>query len=69
MVLTVMIFFYYDFIIEEKEILKSLKLSKGVHMRGYSANMKKSGKTNRFEPTDTSWEKDLPECAALFKRA
>ena len=31
--------------------------------------MKKSGKTNMYEPTDTSWENDFPECAALFKRA
>ena len=31
--------------------------------------MKKSGKTNIFEPIDTSWENDFPECVALFKRA
>ena len=31
--------------------------------------MKKSGKTNRYEPTDTSWENNFLECAALFKRA
>ena len=30
--------------------------------------MKKSWKTNRFEPTDTSWANDFPECVALFKR-
>ena len=30
--------------------------------------MKKSGKTNRYEPTDTSWENDFPECATLFRR-
>ena len=30
--------------------------------------MKKSGKTNRYEPTDTSWENDFLECVALFKR-
>ena len=30
--------------------------------------MKKSGKTNRFEPTDTSWENEFPDCATLFKR-
>ena len=30
--------------------------------------MKKSGKTNRFEPTDTSWENEFPDCVALFKR-
>ena len=35
----------------EKEVLKYLKLSKGVHRRGYNTNMKKSGKINRFEPT------------------
>ena len=27
----------------------------------------KSGKTNRYEPTDTSWA-NFPECATLFKR-
>ena len=54
--------------VAEKEVLKSLKLSKGVHRRGYSANMKKSGKTNIFEPIDTSWENDFPECATLFKK-
>ena len=31
--------------------------------------MKKSGKTNIFEPIDTSWENYFPECVALFKRA
>ena len=31
--------------------------------------MKKSGKTNRYEPTDMSWENNFPDCAALFKRA
>ena len=30
--------------------------------------MKKSGKTNRYDPTDTSWENNFPERAALFKR-
>ena len=30
--------------------------------------MKKSGKTNRFEPTDMSWENEFPNCVALFKR-
>ena len=54
--------------VAKKKILKSLQLSKGVHRRSYNANMKKSGKTNRFEPTDTSWENDFPECAALFKK-
>ena len=53
----------------EKEVLKYLKLYKGVHRKGYNTNMKKSGKTNIFEPTDTSWENDFPECATLFKRA
>ena len=55
--------------VAEKEVLKYLKLSKGVHRRGYSANMKKSGKTNKFEPTDTSWENDFTKCGALLKRA
>ena len=40
-----------------------------IHKSGYSAEMKKSGKTNRCEPTDTSWESEFPNCAALFKRA
>ena len=53
----------------EKEVLKYLKLSKGVHRQGYNKNMKKSGKTNIFELTDTSWENDFLECAELFKRA
>ena len=44
----------------EKEVLKSLKLSKGVHRQGYSTNMKKSGNTNRFQPTDMSWQNDFP---------
>ena len=37
-------------------------------MSGYKAKMKKSGKTNRFEPTVTSWANDFLECVALFKR-
>ena len=31
--------------------------------------MKKSGKTNRAEPTDLSWVKNFPECAQLFSNA
>jgi len=31
--------------------------------------MKKSGKTNRVDPMDTSWEEEFPECAAIFQRA
>ena len=31
--------------------------------------MKKSGKINRFEPTDTSWATNFLECAALFRIA
>ena len=30
--------------------------------------MKKSGKTNRFEPTDMSQENEFPDYVALFKR-
>ena len=30
--------------------------------------MKKSGKTNRVEPTDTSWEESFPDCVAMFQR-
>ena len=30
--------------------------------------MKKSGKKNRYKPTDTSWENDFPDCLTLFKR-
>ena len=29
--------------------------------------MKKSGKTNRFEPTDTSWENEFFDCGVFFK--
>ena len=29
--------------------------------------MKKSGKTNRAEPTDLSWIDKFPECAELFE--
>ena len=46
-----------------------MKLPKEVYQLGYSADMKKSGKTNRYEPTDMSWENDFLECEALFKRA
>ena len=31
--------------------------------------MKKSGKTNRVEPMDTSWEEEFPKCATIFQRA
>ena len=31
--------------------------------------MKKSGKTKRVEPTDTSQENNFPECVAFFQRA
>ena len=31
--------------------------------------MRKGGKTNRYEPTDMSWENNFPDCVALFKRA
>ena len=30
--------------------------------------MKKRGKTNKVEPTNTSWENSFPVCAALFQR-
>ena len=30
--------------------------------------MKKSGKTNRVEHMDTSWEKEFFECAMAFQR-
>ena len=30
--------------------------------------MKRSGKTNRAEPSDMGWAKSFPECAKLFKR-
>ena len=38
-----------------------------IYKLGFSAEMKKSGKTNRFEPTDMSWANDFPKCVALFK--
>ena len=31
--------------------------------------MKKSGKTNRAEPTDLSWIDKFPECVELFENA
>ena len=31
--------------------------------------MKKSGKTNREEPSDLSWMKNFPDCAQLFSDA
>ena len=31
--------------------------------------MKKSNKTNRVEPTNTSWEESFRDCAAMFQRA
>ena len=31
--------------------------------------MKRSGKTNRFEPSNMGWAKSFPECAKLFQRA
>ena len=31
--------------------------------------MKRSGKTNRDEPTDMGWANNFPECATLFQRA
>ena len=31
--------------------------------------MKKSGKTNKVEPIDTSWAKSFHDCAAVFQRA
>ena len=29
--------------------------------------MRKSGNINRFDPTDTSWATNFPECALLFR--
>ena len=31
--------------------------------------MRKSGKINRFDPTDTSWAMKFPKCAELFRAA
>ena len=31
--------------------------------------MKRSGKTNRVEPSDMGWDNSFPECARLFQRA
>ena len=31
--------------------------------------MKRSGKTNRAEPSDMGWAKIFPKCAKLFQRA
>ena len=43
-------------------------ITEEIYKLGFSAEMKKSGKTNRFEPTYTSWANDFPECVASFKR-
>ena len=68
-VLTVTILFWLWVYGCREQGFKIFEASKKVHRWGYNTNMKKIGNTNRFEPTDTSWEKDFPECAALFKRA
>ena len=31
--------------------------------------MKRSGKTNKAEPSDMGWAKSFPECAKLFQKA
>ena len=31
--------------------------------------MKRSGKTNRVEPSDMGWDKIFPKCAKLFQKA
>ena len=31
--------------------------------------MKRSGKTNRAEPSDMSWDKNFPACARIFSEA
>ena len=31
--------------------------------------MKRSGKTNRVEPSDMSWAQTFPDCARLFSEA
>ena len=31
--------------------------------------MKRSGKTNRVEPSDMTWAETFPECAKLFQEA
>ena len=49
--------------------MKSLKFSTEIHRSSYNAEMKKSGKTNRFKPMDMSWENEFPDYATLFKRA
>ena len=36
-------------------------------MPSYSIDMGKSGRINRYEPTDTSWAIKFPECATLFR--
>ena len=59
----------HDFIVAEKELSKYLKFTEEIHRSGYNVEMKKSGKTNRFQPTDMNWENEFPACAALFKSA
>ena len=36
-------------------------------MPSYSIDTGKSGKINRFEPTDISWATKFPKCATLFR--
>ena len=56
--------------------MKYLKFSKDIHRTDYRGNIQfrfqcrdeEKWETNRFEPMDTSWANDFPECVALFKR-
>ena len=48
-------------------VRKYLKFLREVKKPIYSIDMRKSGKINRFEPTDTSWASKFPECTVLFR--
>ena len=63
-----MIFFWLLILLLQRKSLNIFEFSWSTQV-GYIAQMKKSGKTNRYEPTGTSWENNFPDCAALFKRA
>ena len=46
-----------------------MRFPKEVHKLRYSIDMNKSGNINRFDPIDTSWATNFPECATLFRMA
>ena len=47
--------------------MKIFEFPKEVYKPSYSIDMGKSGKINRFEPTDTSWAIKFLGCETLFR--